>query len=41
MGRGAVLVLLPLVAVAYLARTVAVVLLRHRRPEVAAAIDRT
>jgi hypothetical protein len=41
MGRGAVLVLLPLVAVAFLARTVAVVLLRHRRPRVAAAIDRT
>ena len=40
MGRGAVLVLLPLVAVAFVVRTVAVVVLRERRPAVAAAVER-
>jgi hypothetical protein len=40
MGRGAVLVLLPVVAVAFLVRTAAVVLLRRRSPKAAAAVDR-
>ena len=40
MGRGAVLVLLPLVAVAFVVRTVAVVVLRRRRPGAAGAIER-
>jgi hypothetical protein len=40
MGRGAVLVLLPLVAVAFLARTVAALLVRRRWPNAAATIER-
>jgi hypothetical protein len=40
MGRGAVIVLLPLVAVAYLVRALAVAFLRRRRPAVAAAVER-
>jgi hypothetical protein len=39
-GRAAVLVLLPLVAVAFLARTVAVVLMRRRWPKAAAGVER-
>ena len=39
MGRGAVLLLLPLVAVAFLVRIVAAALLRRRRPA-AAAVER-
>jgi Na+-driven multidrug efflux pump len=40
MGRGAVVLLLPLVAVAFLVRIVAVALLRRRWPRVASAVER-
>ena len=40
MARGAVVVLLPLVLLAFLARTVAVVVLRRRWPAAARAVER-
>jgi hypothetical protein len=40
MGRAVVLVLVPVVVAAFLVRTVAVLLVRRRWPQVAAAVER-
>jgi hypothetical protein len=40
MGRAIVLILVPMVAVAFLARTVAVLLVRRRWPKAAAGVER-